>query len=40
MIPMSKSDIKYLVGSDEIICRPLPIFSDIAIKFLDDLSKE
>lgn len=40
MIPMSKSDIKYLVGSEEIICRPLPIFSDIAIKFLDDLSKE
>ena len=40
MIPMSKSDIKYLVGSEEIVCRPLPIFSDIAIKFLDDLSKE
>ena len=37
---MSKSDIKYLVGSEEITCRPLPIFSDIAIKFLDDLSKE
>lgn len=40
MIHMSKSDIKYLVGSEKSICRPLPIFSDIVIKFLDDLSKE
>lgn len=31
-------DVKYLIGSDQICDKPMPVYSDIAIDFLDDLS--
>lgn len=39
VIHMNKNEIRYLVGSEELQIRPLPIYSDIVCEFFDDLSK-
>ncbi len=31
-------EVKYLIGSNQICDKPMPVYSDIAVDFLDDLS--
>lgn len=40
VILMNRSDIRYLVGSELMEVKPLPVYSEIVCDFLDDLSKE
>ncbi|MGN0513839.1 MAG: acyl-CoA reductase [Lachnospiraceae bacterium] len=39
VIHMNENNIKYLVGNGEVTKRPLPIYSEIVLEFLDALSK-
>ena len=38
VIPMNRNDVKYLVGSESIEIKPLPVYSDIVCEFLDEIS--
>lgn len=35
---MKNSEVQWLIGSDDIVITPLPPYSDIVIRFLDELS--
>lgn len=39
-ILMSKNEIRYLVGNEQLDIKPFPIYSDMAILLLDSLSRE
>ena len=39
-ILMSKNEIQYLVGSEQLNVKPFPVYSDMAILLLDSLSRE
>lgn len=40
MIHMSKSDLVYYVGQENIEMKALPVYDDLVLAFLNDLSKE
>lgn len=39
VILMNRGDVQYLVGGDRLEIKPFPVYSEIAIMFLDELSR-